>query len=1518
MNGEYIQIGKEAILLKERKIIKEFTDSTSSHSLSGAGGYVNSAASTTEFTIFPPVHTASAATSSSNQLSVPGDRSSVVRFEPLPDIRHSQPHSRRPAAFNNAVTHGLSSRDWFQEPHVNFPRQQLKYLRELGHGWFGRVVEGEAQGIVPEQKTSKVVVKILHEDATTTDQMYFLHEAKPYRELDHPNILKLLGRCLETDPFLVLLEACPSGDLKTFLSQNTATAEALNQQGITLQMCCNISSGLLHMHRNGFVHTDLAARNCLVTPDLSVKIGDYGTSIETFKEDYYCAGEVALPIRWCAPETLHCTETTIETKEVTASANVWSLGVVLWEVCEFGKLPYSDLSDDEVIVKVLGEGTLHLKPPSLSCPQGQNLYLLMKLCWSCMPERPPLLQVHSMLNHLYVSQEQNGKDGDSSSLKTDEDFEHRWEMFKPNSIPKTDNHIISPEKIPIVQSPTQSPGETSTRILPDDDTVAQLEEGHTLQSKALVLPPAEFESDITSRDSGNLVMDGISMTPLTTSPQPSLASSFGGEFFIPTLQQSHKSPSLQNLRGSIDDLSECTVEVTDATDWQKEDELDRVSDSMERKENAGEVLNEEGREKEVKEIVSLEPDFDSWLKGVETTNEEDAKFVRKISEAIRDLDNALALEKTSSSSSEASSKCDSHQSPARGATAEQNVVLDFRLGRADSGVSSDDKEMMFQPDSLQDDSLLDNVKSTYLEYRATDSGTDTEDEIWRRRIEQGEFSEKVKEKSKSVADLMVLTHIECSDGSDSEPPSLTWCFERSSDGRGSFSTRVRPGSLGKNVPTTFSSESNVHGAVLDEEFKATLKKQRQYIRTSKSGSDPNSSLQRFDEAKTSDVQSSNHNSSRNFLVIDASEETNKQDCVTEIIAINGETSVNEVALLCPSIAGPVLHSDVIANTAVVYDKVESKIDVNVENCVSSYSQVPEEDYMFNSMLASSCQDKKRDVVISEANDMLGADTGCAAKLGAIPHEETSKSINDNVPQKHVIESTLNNIFMLKTEALPHQNVTYQNLFSCEPHNVSSISLFATCDDFEDSFDTSTGVRTEDEYFKGEYKESNSSPLFTSAPHHPHRKVRVTDSLHPDICDFSDAIDTFPVVSDVVSTFSPSKTLNSETSFQRVDSSYIDCDHVSTSDTLSDSFHFSPVNISDVQENVSFTKQSLQVLNSPCEPQMIFNSLNTADIPLASSKNTVPAFSLKDNKQGSMVQTTVSDFIPSVVLGPCEDYTLDYFKGLKTTSGENTSLNCEDISLHLGNNTFTDEKVEKPVSGDKQKPLLVDYCIDSWDKHLSAAFLEHEVKANFFDDISFKSGTDNLTDEDKPVNHRLTSTSNNSLEPALLNHETKEINSTFENGMRNTPALLEDPESNENLDHLHVSSKHEKLVRKTNVTKTEDSVHDADIILSFLEDVGKSTTEEEIFNSCHPRCSVNFEHDLDNIVVNVTNFVEDSQVNESHDQTSTHLKHENADTNASVSKVEESIDSDSDVTCSIVEDINVCVATHISSSTEPNG
>jgi hypothetical protein len=733
--------------------------------------------------------------------------------------------------------------------------------------------------------------------------------------------------------------------------------------------------------------------------------------------------------------------------------------------------------------------------------------------------------------------------------------------------------------------------------------------------------------------------------------------------------------------------------------------------------------------------------------------------------------------------------------------------------------------------------------------------------------------------------------------------------------------------LSKNVPTAFSSESNIHGAVLGEEFKAKLKELhealRQCNRTSESGSSTDSSpLQRFDDAQTSKVQSYNHNKSKNFLVIDASEELNKENCVTEIIKINEKNPVNEVVLSCPSIADRILHGDEIASTGVVCDKVESKIDVHVENYASSCSQVPEEHCMFSSVLASSCQNNKYNILINEANNMFRADSDCAAQLGAIPHEETSKSMPENVPQNHVMESSLNNISQLKNEVSPHLSVPHKNEFSCESHSSSSSSLFASYDAFEDSFDTSTCERTEDDYIKGAYKhkESNPSSLFSSTPHHAYSKVRVTDSLHAAVCDVSDTNDTFPDLSNMVSAFSPGKTLNSETSFHSLDSLYINNDHVSLSDAVLDSFYFSPVNsVSDGQKNIIVTERTLQTLNHPCRPEVIFSSHNTVDIPLAPSKNTVPAFSLKDNQQGSMVQTALSDFIPSVVLGPCENYTMDYFKGLKTTSGvepvENISTNPEDISLHLGNNSFTDEKLEKDFSGCRQNSLLMEYCIDSWDKHLSAAFQEHEAKDDLFDDISFKFEMNSLIDENQPVNHRLANTSNSSLEQAMLCNETKEMNSAVENGMRNVFDLLEDSETSENCDQVRESSKYDKLVSKTVDTKNEDSVHDLNVALSILQDANKSITDEEIFNSCHQRSSVNFEHDVGNILVNVLNFVEDSQVSESHNQASTHLSSEKVNTNTTVLKTKARINSESDMTHGLVDVTNTYTIVHANVSTE---
>ncbi|KAK3913164.1 Serine/threonine-protein kinase LMTK2 [Frankliniella fusca] len=768
--------GKEVIGIVSAK---EFTNSVSSQhqletSASPCGGQSQRAAS--ELTLFPPLGTT---------LNQPGDRSSVVQFEPLPDIHvvaaaAAAAARRKPAAFGNTLHHGLSVHDWFAEGSVeNFPRQQLQYLRELGRGWFGRVVEGKAKDIISGHATSKVIVKILHEDATPTDQSYFLHEAKPYKSLKHPNVLRLIGRCLETHPFLLLLEDCSSGTLKTFLTENRKNAEKFGEQGILLEMASGVAAGLHHMVENGFVHTDLAARNCLVSSDLTVKVGDYGTSIETFKDEYYCVGDLAIPIRWVAPETLHCTDTTIETKEVTASANVWSLSIVLWEICEFGKLPYTNLSDEEVIEQVLGKCSTNLPFPSYENQlHVHNLYHLMKICWVEAEKRPPLWRVAAMLKHLVQhksSPAHTSANNNNNSTTSLDDFERRWELSKPNTVPKIDNQAgtTSMQTSPVKSVPVQR--------------FASLED-----NSASTAPHLELIS----------VTERVCNSPASHSLQSAVSSGFAGDRFVPSSLAAIKSPSLQNLRGSVDELN-----------------------NIDSKESTHEL-----KSRCVTETVAEEADFDSWLKGMDTSTEEDVRFVRNISEAIRDLDEVLAQEKTSSSSQNSSAQPSPSQVTSRDTkpesttftTQDQRFTLDFRLGQAAA-----------PPIISHNIGLLHSNRHESLslsQHRLESSGSDTEDETWRIRIEKGEFSEKVKEKSKSVADLMVLTHIDYSDGSDSDTTlDLESCgstFKKNGAGRRSFHRKPLQSSLS----ITYGSEGNIHQAVLGEEFQATIKRLQQSLR----------------------------------------------------------------------------------------------------------------------------------------------------------------------------------------------------------------------------------------------------------------------------------------------------------------------------------------------------------------------------------------------------------------------------------------------------------------------------------------------------------------------------------------------------------------------------------------------------------------------------------------------------------------------------------------------------------------
>uniref|UniRef100_A0A669CVM2 non-specific serine/threonine protein kinase n=1 Tax=Oreochromis niloticus TaxID=8128 RepID=A0A669CVM2_ORENI len=177
-------------------------------------------------------------------------------------------------------------------------RHSLSYIQEIGNGWFGQVLLSD----IYTDPGTRVVVKELKANASAKEQNDFLQQGDPYRVLQHPNILHCLGQCVEAIPFLLVFEYCEMGDLRGYLSQQDwmfRNAELLQLQ----RMACEIAAGVTHLHKHNFLHSDLALRNCYLTADLTVKVGDYGIGPCRYKEDYIITeDDVYAPLRWLAPE----------------------------------------------------------------------------------------------------------------------------------------------------------------------------------------------------------------------------------------------------------------------------------------------------------------------------------------------------------------------------------------------------------------------------------------------------------------------------------------------------------------------------------------------------------------------------------------------------------------------------------------------------------------------------------------------------------------------------------------------------------------------------------------------------------------------------------------------------------------------------------------------------------------------------------------------------------------------------------------------------------------------------------------------------------------------------------------------------------------------------------------------------------------------------------------------------------------------------------------------------------------
>ncbi|XP_005453707.1 serine/threonine-protein kinase LMTK1 isoform X2 [Oreochromis niloticus] len=304
---------------------------------------------------------------------------------------------------------------------TDLSRHSLLYLKEIGNGWFGKVLLGEVNAGL---NTTQVVVKELKASASVQDQMHFLEEAQPYRALQHPALLQCLAQCTEITPYLLVLEFCPLGDVKGYL-RSCRTSETMTPEPLILQrMACDIASGLLHLHKHNFTHSDLALRNCLLTADVSVKIGDYGLAHTKYKDDYYVTSDqMYVPLRWIAPELVDEVHGNLLVADQTQHSNIWSLGVTIWELFELGNQPYRHYSDRQVLTYAVREQQLRLPKPLLKVPLAERWYEVMQFCWLQPDQRPTAEEVHLLLSYLCAK----------GASEAEEDFERRWNSLRPNT-----------------------------------------------------------------------------------------------------------------------------------------------------------------------------------------------------------------------------------------------------------------------------------------------------------------------------------------------------------------------------------------------------------------------------------------------------------------------------------------------------------------------------------------------------------------------------------------------------------------------------------------------------------------------------------------------------------------------------------------------------------------------------------------------------------------------------------------------------------------------------------------------------------------------------------------------------------------------------------------------------------------------------------------------------------------------------------------------------------------------------
>ncbi|XP_070326406.1 fibroblast growth factor receptor 2 isoform X9 [Odocoileus virginianus] len=343
---------------------------------------------------------------------------------------------------------GVSEYELPEDPKWEFPRDKLTLGKPLGEGCFGQVVMAEAVGIDKEKpkEAVTVAVKMLKDDATEKDLSDLVSEMEMMKMIGkHKNIINLLGACTQDGPLYVIVEYASKGNLREYLRARRPPGMEYSydisrvpeeQMAFKDLVSCTyqLARGMEYLASQKCIHRDLAARNVLVTENNVMKIADFGLARDINNIDYYKkTTNGRLPVKWMAPEALF-------DRVYTHQSDVWSFGVLMWEIFTLGGSPYPGIPVEELF-KLLKEGHRMDKPANCT----NELYMMMRDCWHAVPsQRPTFKQLVEDLDRILT-------------LTTNEeylDLSQLLEQYSP-SYPDTrsscssgDDSVFSPDPMP--------------------------------------------------------------------------------------------------------------------------------------------------------------------------------------------------------------------------------------------------------------------------------------------------------------------------------------------------------------------------------------------------------------------------------------------------------------------------------------------------------------------------------------------------------------------------------------------------------------------------------------------------------------------------------------------------------------------------------------------------------------------------------------------------------------------------------------------------------------------------------------------------------------------------------------------------------------------------------------------------------------------------------------------------------------------------------------------------------------